>query len=244
MSGKVTLMERGGREAADASWVVVWVEGPRVRPKPARTSVIMKGKEFRPRVVVVAVGGTVEFPNEDPIFHNVFSVSGENRFDLELYKRPKSGAWTFQHPGIVRVYCNIHPQMSAVVVVRDNPFFARANADGSLHASRACPPGKQVLKAWHERGGEASAEVTVPAEGTAAASPHPRRLHLQAPPRTRTSSARTTRAPRSTERPDGTDARRSSSSPSLLVVALVAHQRGLHHRAGRPAGPPDDPRRR
>jgi len=169
VSGKVTLMERGGREAADASWVVVWVEGPRVRPKPARTSVIMRGKEFRPRVVVVGVGSTVDFPNEDPIFHNAFSVSGDNRFDLDLYKRPKTGAWTFQRPGIVRVYCNIHPQMSAVVVVRDNPFFARANADGSFRLE-GVPPGKQVLKAWHERGGEATVEVTVPAEGTATAS--------------------------------------------------------------------------
>ena len=66
------------------------------------------------------------FPNFDGIFHNVFSVSGDNRFDLDLYKRPKSGSWTFQHAGIARVYCNIHPQMSAVVVVRDSPFFTKA----------------------------------------------------------------------------------------------------------------------
>ena len=86
----------------------------------------MKGKAFLPRVTVVPVGSTVDFPNEDPIFHNVFSVSGENRFDLDLYKRPKSGSWTFQAPGLVRVYCNIHPQMSGVVLVRDNAYFVHA----------------------------------------------------------------------------------------------------------------------
>jgi hypothetical protein len=114
---------------------------------------------------VVGVGTTVEFPNEDPIFHNVFSVSGDNRFDLDLYKRPKTGAFTFQKPGVVRVYCNIHPQMSAVVLVRDNPFFTRAAADGSF-AIEGVPAGPQVLHAWHERGGEATAPVTVTAEGT------------------------------------------------------------------------------
>ena len=62
----------------------------------------------------------------------MFSVSGENRFDLDLYKRPKSKSWTFQTPGVVRVYCNIHPQMSAVVLVRDNPYFTTAAADGSF----------------------------------------------------------------------------------------------------------------
>jgi hypothetical protein len=125
----------------------------------------MKGKTFTPRVVAVGVGGTVEFPNEDPIFHNVFSVSGENRFDLDLYKRPKSGQFTFQSPGIVRVYCNIHPQMSAVVMVRDSPYFTQAGADGSF-AIPEVPAGRYLVKAWHERAAkEAVQEVAVPATG-------------------------------------------------------------------------------
>jgi hypothetical protein len=106
----------------------------------------------------------VVFPNEDPIFHNVFSVSGENRFDLELYKRPKSGSWTFQHPGVARVYCNIHPQMSAVVLVRDNPYFAKTAPDGSFSIPDV-PAGKYVLRAWHERGGEGAQDVTITARG-------------------------------------------------------------------------------
>lgn len=164
IKGTVSLVEKGGRPATDASEVVVWVESAKGRPRPAKVAVVMKGKEFRPRVTVVGVGSTVEFPNEDPIFHNVFSVSGENRFDLDLYKRPKTGSWTFQHPGIVRVYCNIHPQMSAVVVVRDSSYFAKASVDGSF-VIEDVPAGKYTLKAWHERGGEGSVEITVPAQG-------------------------------------------------------------------------------
>jgi plastocyanin len=164
VTGKVELTERGGRRATDLSDVVVYVEGARVKPRPATASVVMKGKAFIPRVVVVPVGGTVQFPNEDPIFHNAFSVSGENRFDLALYKRPKVGAFTFQHPGIVKVYCNIHPQMSAVVVVRDNPLFTKAAPDGTF-TIEGVPAGKHTVKAWHERGGVAAAEVTVPDTG-------------------------------------------------------------------------------
>jgi plastocyanin len=158
--GRIQVVDKGGKKATDVSDVVVYVDGAKARPKPARATVTMKGKSFLPRVVAVAVGGAVDFPNEDPIFHNVFSVSGENRFDLDLYKRPKSGSWTFQHPGIVRVYCNIHPQMSAVVVVRDNPYFTKAGADGSF-VIEDVPAGKYELKAWQERAGEGSVEITV-----------------------------------------------------------------------------------
>ncbi len=164
VKGQVQVRDKGGRAAADVTDVVVYVDGARAKAAPVKAVMTMKGKNFTPRVVVVPVGGTVEFPNEDPIFHNVFSVSGDNRFDLELYKRPKSGSWTFQHPGVARVYCNIHPQMSAVVLVRDNPYFTKTTQDGSF-AIPDVPAGKYVLRAWHERGGEAAREVTVTAGG-------------------------------------------------------------------------------
>src|SRR6185295_16394297 len=117
ITGRIDLVDKPGRRVSDLSDVVVFLDDVKVKPKPATATVVMKGKAFAPHVVAIPVGGTVEFPNEDPIFHNAFSVSGDNRFDLALYKRPKSGMFTFQHPGVVRVYCNIHPQMSAVVVV-------------------------------------------------------------------------------------------------------------------------------
>jgi plastocyanin len=174
VAGRVDVLDKGGRRLGDLSDVVVYLEGAKARPRPGHATVTMKGKAFTPRVLAVGVGTTVDFPNEDPIFHNVFSVSGDNRFDLDLYKRPKSGSWTFQHPGVARVYCNIHPQMSAVVLVRDNPFFTKAGPDGSF-ALEGVPAGRYVLKAWHERGGETATEVTVPADGRAAAE-----LHLDA----------------------------------------------------------------
>ena len=163
--GWVDLLEKGGKRAADVAEAVVWVEGPRVKPPPSTAVIAMKGKAFTPRVAVVPVGGTVEFPNQDAIFHNVFSVSGENRFDLDLYKKPKSGAWTFRTPGLVRVFCNIHPQMSAYVLVRDNPFWARVGRDGRF-VIEGVPAGTWTVKAWHERGGEASRPATVPEEGS------------------------------------------------------------------------------
>jgi len=165
LRGRVQLVEKGGKSAGDVEDTVVWVEGPKVRQKAATARIEMRNKAFVPRVVVVPVGGTVEFPNDDPVFHNVFSASGENRFDLELYKKPKSGSQSFQHPGLVRVYCNIHPQMSAFILVRDNPYWARVGKDGSF-AIEGVPNGSWTVKAWHERAGEAAVSATVEGEGT------------------------------------------------------------------------------
>lgn len=163
--GQVELVEKGGRKAPDLSEVVVYLDGVKAKPNALKASIVMRAKAFTPRVVAVPVGGTVEFPNDDPIFHNAFSISGENRFDLDLYKRPKVGSWTFKHPGVVRVYCNIHPQMSAVVLVRDNPFFTKAGKEGAF-TLEGVPAGRYMLKAWHERApSEASLELSVPAEG-------------------------------------------------------------------------------
>jgi plastocyanin len=164
LRGRLEVVDKGGKKATDLADAVVWVEGPRVKPPVSNATIVMKGKAFIPRLVVVPVGGTVDFPNQDPIFHNVFSVSGENRFDLDLYKKPKSGAWTFRRPGLVRIYCNIHPQMSAYVLVRDNPFWARPSADGSFEIADV-PAGAWVLKAWHERSGETEQPITVPETG-------------------------------------------------------------------------------
>lgn len=162
--GSVSVTDKGGRKATDLSDTVVFIDGVRTKARPARATMTMRGKSFTPHVVVVPVGGSVDFPNEDPIFHNAFSVSGENRFDLALYKRPKSGSWTFKTPGVVRVYCNIHPQMSAIVVVRDSSFYTKAGVDGGF-VLEAVPAGRYTLRAWHERGGEAALDISVPAEG-------------------------------------------------------------------------------
>jgi plastocyanin len=167
LRGRVEVVEKDARPAQDIADAVVWVEGPKGKVTSAETVVVMRGKAFVPRVAVVGVGGTVAFPNQDPIFHNAFSVSGENRFDLDLYKKPKSASWTFKYPGLVRVFCNIHPQMSAFVLVRDNPFWARPAGDGSFEIPDV-PAGTWVLKAWHERAGEVAETLRVPETGSVA----------------------------------------------------------------------------
>lgn len=169
LQGKVAVLEKDGKRAQDTDEAVVWVEGPKVHMRPTGATVTMQSKSFIPRVTVVTVGGRVEFPNQDSIFHNVFSVSGENRFDLELYKKPKSGFKVFEQPGVVRIYCNIHPQMSGFLLVRDNPFWAHVSADGSFRVADV-PAGTWVVKAWHERSGESAQSVAVPQAGAVEAS--------------------------------------------------------------------------
>src|SRR5437899_663487 len=119
VEGKVTLIDNG-RPRASAAEVAVWIEATRLeqkketaapKPKEPAPAMTSEHKKFHPRLLAVPVGDAVAFPNQDPIFHNVFSVSGENRFDLGLYRRGKSKEKTFEKPGLVRVYCNIHPQM-------------------------------------------------------------------------------------------------------------------------------------
>jgi plastocyanin len=150
--GRVELTEKGGKKAADLSDVVVYVENSKAKPKAGREVITMKSKAFAPHVLAIGTGTTVEFPNEDPILHNVFSVSGDG-FDLGLYKRPKSGSKTFDKPGVYTIYCNIHPQMSATVVVRDNPYFAAAEKDGTFRLA-GLPAGEYRIVAYHERAGE------------------------------------------------------------------------------------------
>lgn len=162
--GRVDLTEKGGKKASDLSDIVIYVENSKARPRPAKEVLSMKSKTFTPHVLAVSAGTTVEFPNEDPILHNVFSVSGEG-FDLGLYKRPRSGSRTFDKPGVYTIYCNIHPQMSALVMVRDNPHFAKAAKDGSFRIE-GVPAGDYKIRAFHERAGEgAPVPVKVTASG-------------------------------------------------------------------------------
>jgi plastocyanin len=121
VNGRVVLV-KGSSGRADASNAVVWIEGPRGGNVRSPIRMAQESKRFVPRVLVVPRQGTVDFPNNDPVYHNVFSVSGSNRFDLGLYRSGASKSQSFAKPGLVRVYCNIHPQMVGFLMVVDSAF--------------------------------------------------------------------------------------------------------------------------
>jgi len=125
-----------------------------------------KDQSFVPRVVAVAAGGAVDFPNEDPIYHNVFSLSSVRRFDLGKYPKGGSKRVTFPRTGLVNVYCDIHSNMEAFVLVLPNHAFARPTATGAF-ALPALPAGMYELHVWHPDFGETSTSVQVPADGDA-----------------------------------------------------------------------------
>jgi plastocyanin len=165
ISGKVTLVD-GKAPRPSAQNVVVWIEAtPEEKGAARKASGLLPTmtsvrKTFVPRVVAVETGSAVSFPNQDWIYHNVFSVSGDNRFDLGLYRRGKSKEKTFDVPGLVRVYCNIHPQMVGYVRVVDSGFFAVTGPDGSFVFENV-PAGERKVRAWCEEGGETSVAVLV-----------------------------------------------------------------------------------
>jgi plastocyanin len=146
---------------------VVYVDGvqaPMTSPSESRErTMVMENKMFSPRLQVIPLGEQMSFPNRDAIMHNAFSLSPGNRFDLGLYKSGASKSQRFETPGVVRLYCNIHPQMSAFVLVVENPYFARVAADGTYRIP-GVPPGIYTVKAWHEKG-EVEKRVMVGEQG-------------------------------------------------------------------------------
>ena len=139
---------------------VIWLKranGETPRPAPARGKVIsQRGKMFVPHVLVVPVGTRVAFRNDDPIFHNIFSLSKPNEFDTGLYKQGATYTETFRHPGAVQLLCNIHASMFGFVVVVDTPYYAESDASGAFNI-KGVPPGEYELQVWHE----AAAKPTV-----------------------------------------------------------------------------------
>lgn len=142
---------RDGR--VDKSGVVVWLEttgAPIQRSTRKRQVLSQKGKRFNPHILVTEVGAQVDFPNEDPFFHNVFSVFDGRRFDLGLYASGETRPVNFNRPGISYIFCNIHPQMSAIVIALETPFHAVTDQNGAFLIS-GVPTGRYRLELWHER---------------------------------------------------------------------------------------------
>lgn len=129
-----------------------------------RARLIQKDQAFVPRVIAVPRGELVDFPNMDPIFHNVFSVSPAKRFDLGKYPRPQSRTVRFEKPGIVNVFCDIHSDMAAYIVVLANRAFARPDAQGRYRLPEL-PAGRYRLAWWHPDFPGGEREVTLDASG-------------------------------------------------------------------------------
>lgn len=179
VAGTVRLTVAGGSPSASSAYprrgvaprakalpemlnVVVFVADVRalVDLKAMRAEIAQKDEQFTPHVVAVTLGSTVEFPNRDLFFHNVFSLSRPATFDLGKYPSGVSRSRAFTKPGIVKVYCHIHAQMSAVIRVFEHPWFTIPSEDGSFSID-GVPAGDLTLVAWHERIGERRDRITI-----------------------------------------------------------------------------------
>jgi plastocyanin len=153
---------------AEARNVIVFFEGipagGALKATPAK--IVQKDEQFVPHVVAVTTGSEVDFPNQDPFFHNVFSLSRPATFDLGRFPPGSSRGRTFRRPGLVKVYCQIHSHMSAVARVFDHPWFTIPEPDGAF-AIDGVPPGEHTVVAWHERIGERRDKVTIRPGATA-----------------------------------------------------------------------------
>ncbi|HTC34717.1 MAG TPA: DUF2012 domain-containing protein [Bryobacteraceae bacterium] len=149
--------------------MVVILEGANPEPGPPVAAVLnQQGSRFDPELIVVPTGSSVQFPNFDPIFHNVFSLSKARKFDLGYYPQGQSRTVKFNTAGVVQVYCHIHANMYAAIVVTDSPWFAKPSADGSFSFSNV-PAGRYRLTAWHKIAGYHKVDVVVPESGSVTA---------------------------------------------------------------------------
>ncbi len=148
-------LSKGGHRVKDASNAVVWLtplgsarfDPPQQKPSEI-PQLVQKNKMFHPSLLVIPVGGKVEFPNRDPFFHNVFSLYDGKRFDLGLYESGTTRFVQFDKPGVSYIFCNIHAQMSAVIVAVGTPYYAISDARGQIQIANV-PPGRYGLQVFH-----------------------------------------------------------------------------------------------
>ncbi len=133
--------------------VMLWPKAGGKKRTPKQRIIEQRGKEFAPHVMAVPVGSTISFPNFDPIYHNVFSLSKSKAFDLGLYKSGETRDVKVDKPGIIRLGCNLHASMSAYLIVVDAPNYVIPDADGKF-SFKSLAPGKYKVQAWNERSGD------------------------------------------------------------------------------------------
>ena len=158
------------REAVDRSRSVVYLEsaprGAFEQSEPARAVMDQRNETFVPHVLAITTGTTVDFPNSDRIYHNVFSLSKTKRFDLGRYPVGHSRPVKFDQPGIVRVFCDIHSHMNAFILVFSHPFFAVTDSEGRYHIDNV-PAGSYSVIAWNEGTSSEPRPAVVPDGGVA-----------------------------------------------------------------------------
>lgn len=152
LTGSVELIGRGIKPEHVAQAVVYFtpLSPVDVRPEERPFEMVTVRKQFLPRVLAVQAGSTIRFPNEDPILHNVFSLSPGNRFDLGLYRQGEGKEHTFAEPGLVRVFCNVHHDMVAYIMVLDTPYYTAPGRDGRFRLF-GLPEVPGTITVWHER---------------------------------------------------------------------------------------------
>ncbi len=151
VTGHVRLTDSMVKKHVNFSNVVVWLENPGpYAPLTKHVRMLQKDKTFTPHVLAISAGTFVDFPNADPIFHSAFSNFNGQIFDIGLYPPGSTRSVRFSRPGIVRVFCNIHPAMSAVIVVVNSSLFDKTGEDGSFTLTNV-PAGDYELHFFHER---------------------------------------------------------------------------------------------
>ena len=167
-SAGMPLRKDEGKAANEFDRLAIFLEDPGLKQAdPVRTEMIQENLHFLPDFLVVPRGSTVSFPNSDPVFHNVFSLSRAREFDLGYYPAGHTRKVTFNHAGVVQVYCHLHSQMSAAILVVPNAWYTRPQPDGSFSLSDV-PPGVHTVVVWHKSAGyfKRKVEFTATSTGT------------------------------------------------------------------------------
>lgn len=168
VSGRISILEKAGEKTVDFANTVIYLEpkGGAARAAETKTQMAINGRNFAPRVRVVTVGSSVEYPNQDPFTHNVFSTTPGALFDLGSYGSGTTKSNRFAKAGAYPVYCNVHAKMTGYVVVVNTPWFTQAAADGRWELAKV-PAGKYTMTVWHERASPVVTDIDVPAAGLA-----------------------------------------------------------------------------
>ncbi len=169
VAGQVSIQERPGEISEDLANTVVFLEPvttPKTKsPSPTNTTIALEKRQFSPRVRVVVEGSKIDFPNQDPWNHNVFSKTNGG-FDTGVFGRGKTRDQKFEQAGVYSLYCNVHPRMTAFVIALKTPYFTQAGADGRYKLENI-PAGQYKLNVWHDRTSLVTKDITVAASGLA-----------------------------------------------------------------------------